>query len=277
MTQRAALVELDGAVAALTKTVADLAAQLGVAPPPAWATGAAAGHLFAARVEAAFKLLDKNGDGTLTRGELNTALKKCGTHAHADGDDLGHEDVRGVLGITAMRTDEDRRQFELVYQQLDGDGDKRITMEEFSAYFESVGLPALNQVASTATEDMAVKLDRMEANEAAAKAKAKAKAETAPPPPLPSTSDSEFEIEQEDQESAAAVGGQDDVQGEEQAEGQDEEEVVDDDEDEGIPPPPPLGRFREEEPFVLEFGPGPLGLAFGAQPATHGSSSGAVA
>ena len=123
--------------------------------------GAAAGHLFPARVEAVFKLLDKNGDGTLTRGELNTALKKCGTHAHG-GDDLGHEDVREVLGISAMRTDEDRRQFELyqqlvelkpVYQQLDGDDDKRITMEEFMAYFESAGLPALNQEAE---------LDRLE-------------------------------------------------------------------------------------------------------------------
>ena len=122
------------------------------------AGAAAAGQedLFAARLEAAFKLLDKNGDGTLTRGELNTALKKCEAHAHSDGDSLGHEDVRKVLGISAMRTDEDRRQFELVYQQLDGDDDKRITMEEFRAYFESTGLPrALNQEVSTATKTAA--------------------------------------------------------------------------------------------------------------------------
>jgi|EP00908_Phaeocystis_cordata_P010876 hypothetical protein len=81
-----------------------------------------------ALVHAAFKLIDKNGDGTLSRIEVVKALRDSAQ-------------VRELLQLPQKIRQEDgtRDLFEKVYQAIDTDDSKSITLKEFEAYF----LPAL--------------------------------------------------------------------------------------------------------------------------------------
>ena len=76
------------------------------------------------KVRAAFRLIDKNGDGVLSRIEVIKALK---THKH----------VQHLLKLPAHIRQEDgtRNQFEVVYQMLDADDSKSVTLEEFEMFF----------------------------------------------------------------------------------------------------------------------------------------------
>ena len=75
-------------------------------------------------IRAAFALIDKNGDGVLTRIEVIKALKKS-------------KEVQHLLRLPAAIRQEDgtRDAFEKVYQKIDVDDSKSITREEFEAYF----------------------------------------------------------------------------------------------------------------------------------------------
>ena len=75
-------------------------------------------------IRAAFALIDKNGDGVLTRIEVIKALKKS-------------KEVQHLLRLPAAIRQEDgtRDAFEEVYQKIDVDDSKSITREEFEAYF----------------------------------------------------------------------------------------------------------------------------------------------
>lgn len=77
-------------------------------------------------VRAAFALIDKNGDGALSRIEVIQACKK-------------HPSVRALLSLPASIRQEDgtRDSFEQIYQQLDVDDSKSVTLEEFEQFFFS--------------------------------------------------------------------------------------------------------------------------------------------
>lgn len=83
-----------------------------------------------AMVRAAFKRIDKNGDGVLSRIEVVQALRS-------------DAEVRMLLHLPQKIRQEDgtRDLFERVYQQIDTDESKSITLQEFEAYF----LPALQR------------------------------------------------------------------------------------------------------------------------------------
>ena len=85
-------------------------------------------------VHAAFKLIDKNGDGVLSRIEVVKALRDSAQ-------------VRKLLALPEKIRQEDgtRDLFERVYQSIDTDDSKSITLAEFEAYFS----PALRPAAST--------------------------------------------------------------------------------------------------------------------------------
>ena len=84
-----------------------------------------------ALVHAAFKLIDKNGDGVLSRIEVVKALR---TSAQ----------VRKLLALPEKIRQEDgtRDLFERVYQGIDTDDSKSITLPEFEAYFSPATQPA---------------------------------------------------------------------------------------------------------------------------------------
>ena len=83
-----------------------------------------------AMVRAAFKRIDKNGDGTLSRIEVVKALRS-------------DAEVQVLLHLPQKIRQEDgtRDLFERVFQQIDADQSKSITLPEFEAYF----LPALQR------------------------------------------------------------------------------------------------------------------------------------
>ena len=83
-----------------------------------------------AMVREAFNRIDKNGDGTLSRIEVVQALRSS-------------EEVRMLLHLPQKIRQEDgtRDLFERVFQKMDADESKSITLPEFEAYF----LPALQR------------------------------------------------------------------------------------------------------------------------------------
>jgi hypothetical protein len=76
-----------------------------------------------ADIEEAFRLIDKNGNGVLSRAEV---IKAC----------RASERVHTLLGLPKNIRQEDgtRDLFELVFQELDADGSKSITLDEFTSY-----------------------------------------------------------------------------------------------------------------------------------------------
>jgi hypothetical protein len=75
-------------------------------------------------VHAAFALIDANGDGALSRIEVIKALRT-------------HTAVRALLALPARIRQEDgtRDAFEAVFQQIDADDSKEISLAEFEAFF----------------------------------------------------------------------------------------------------------------------------------------------
>ena len=94
-----------------------------------------------ALVHAAFKLIDKNGDGALSRIEIVKALR---TSAQ----------VRKLLALPEKIRQEDgtRDLFERVYQAIDTDDSKSITLTEFEAYFSPATQPGPPPAASTLSD-----------------------------------------------------------------------------------------------------------------------------
>ena len=87
---------------------------------------AAAAPLDADGVATAFSLIDANGDGVLSRAEV---IKAC----------RASERVRTLLGLpkTIRQEDGTRDAFEAVFQRLDVDDSKSITLDEFRHFFAS--------------------------------------------------------------------------------------------------------------------------------------------
>ena len=75
-------------------------------------------------VRAAFGLIDKNGDGKLSRIEVIKALRN-------------HERVCKLLQLPQFIRQEDgtRDQFEAAFQRIDSDDSKDISLTEFENYF----------------------------------------------------------------------------------------------------------------------------------------------
>ena len=89
--------------------------------------GAAAGDSYQTpriNVSTAFDLIDRNGDGVLSRAEVIKALRD-------------NADVRQLLHLPAHIRQEDisRTEFERVFQAIDTHESKTITRDEFEAYF----------------------------------------------------------------------------------------------------------------------------------------------
>ena len=79
-----------------------------------------------AHVDAAFDLIDTNKDGVLSRAEV---IRRCRADAQ----------VRTLLGLPAVirQADPSHAAFEAVFQQLDADGSRTITRDEFRSFFSS--------------------------------------------------------------------------------------------------------------------------------------------
>lgn len=81
------------------------------------------------KASAAFKKMDRNGDGRLSRAEVIQALRK-------------DAEVRELLGLEEFETirqeDGSRDAFEKVFQALDADSSKLIDEREFCRFFERV-------------------------------------------------------------------------------------------------------------------------------------------
>ena len=76
-----------------------------------------------ASARAAFKLIDKNGDGVLSRIEVVKALRTSAK-------------VQKLLQLPAIIRQEDgtRDEFERVFQAIDADNNKQLTLQEFERY-----------------------------------------------------------------------------------------------------------------------------------------------
>ena len=74
-------------------------------------------------IAAAFRLCDRNGDGSLTREEV---LQACGSS----------ERVRLLLGLPrTLATEEDRERFDQMFEDLDADGSGTVDVAEFLRVF----------------------------------------------------------------------------------------------------------------------------------------------
>ena len=73
-------------------------------------------------VDRAFKTLDANGNGVLSRAEVIKAVRES-------------EEVRTLLGLPAQIQDETREVFENIFQMIDVDGSKSIDRDEFQKFF----------------------------------------------------------------------------------------------------------------------------------------------
>ena len=94
-----------------------------------------------ASIEDAFRRIDANGDGVLSRIEV---IKAC----------RANEDIRALLGLPKVIRQEDgtRDAFEAVFQAVDGDGSKGIDEEEFVGYFGRAAPPAVALAPAVAQE-----------------------------------------------------------------------------------------------------------------------------
>ena len=86
------------------------------------------------RVVECFKLIDKNGDGSLSKTELLVALRK-------------QEGVRTMLGLKAVKFEEDKPAFEAAFTKMDADANQTVTPQELNAFLKDAltqsGPPAL--------------------------------------------------------------------------------------------------------------------------------------
>jgi len=88
------------------------------------ATHAAAAASVDPRVADAFKLIDKNSDGTLSKAEVLLALRK-------------HESVRELLGLTTGKeADGSREAFDAAFALMDKDESATISPAELTAYLK---------------------------------------------------------------------------------------------------------------------------------------------
>lgn len=93
----------------------------------------------------AFRKIDRSGDGSLSRAEVIAACRK-------------DADVRSMLGMPADFQDSDREHFERIFQAMDGDADKRISLDEFVRFF-SARRPAQTQPLRLAMNPVRERLD----------------------------------------------------------------------------------------------------------------------
>ena len=70
------------------------------------------------KMEAAFKAMDVNGDGSLSKMEVKVAV-------------CNNEEIRNLLGLPHMATDE----FDIFYSKIDLDDSLAVTYDEFHTYF----------------------------------------------------------------------------------------------------------------------------------------------
>ncbi|CAE7221632.1 unnamed protein product [Symbiodinium sp. CCMP2592] len=73
-----------------------------------------------------FRQCDANNDNFVTRIELIKACKS-------------HPEIAQMLGIPENLRDSARSQFEQVYQALDADSDRKVSLDELRAYFVRAG------------------------------------------------------------------------------------------------------------------------------------------
>ncbi|CAE7277920.1 unnamed protein product [Symbiodinium sp. CCMP2456] len=73
-----------------------------------------------------FRQCDANNDNFVTRIELIKACKS-------------HPEIAQMLGIPENLRDSARAQFEQVYQALDADSDRKVSLDELRAYFVRAG------------------------------------------------------------------------------------------------------------------------------------------
>ena len=74
-----------------------------------------------------FNFIDKDNTGFITRAEFITALRGTGDK---------NEKIRELLGLPQKITDKEREKFESVFQKMDDDESKQISLAEFKAYFD---------------------------------------------------------------------------------------------------------------------------------------------
>ncbi|KAL1511747.1 hypothetical protein AB1Y20_005035 [Prymnesium parvum] len=94
------------------------------------------------RMHEAFQLIDKNGDGTLTRIEV---IQACRHDAR----------VRELLRLpeTIRQEDGSRDEFELVFQRMDADDSKGVDFKEFATFWKREIIPFLQSLASDDEDD----------------------------------------------------------------------------------------------------------------------------
>lgn len=87
------------------------------------ASAAAGGvsEALSAALSAAFGRVDRNVDGHVTRAELVKALR-------------GDDELQAMLSLPAHISDGQRGLFESVFQAMDTDGDREVSLDEFVGY-----------------------------------------------------------------------------------------------------------------------------------------------